>query len=118
MTSASLRRQIETADPNHSRRRLISFRLTDEEYEILRRLSAEQGAQSLSDFVRSRVCAILASRESWEDDLGTAMHDFARQAVGFHALVERLAQLLRSTYSSRLEDKGGRRQCMAEGADA
>jgi hypothetical protein len=102
MTSASLRRQIETAEPNRSRRRLISFRLTEEEYAALRRLSAEQGAQSLSDFVRSRVCAILASRESWEDELGNAMRDFAHQAVGFHDLVERLGQLLRNVHRSRL----------------
>ncbi|HSW50799.1 MAG TPA: hypothetical protein VLH09_11525 [Bryobacteraceae bacterium] len=102
MTSANLKRHIETADPGQSRKRLISFRLTEEEHAALRHLSTEQGAHSLSDFVRSRVCAILASRESWEDELAGANSDFARQAIGLHAVVERLAQLLKNIQGTQL----------------
>jgi hypothetical protein len=101
MTSASLRERIEPVDPGQCRRRLISFRLTDEEYEALQSLTAQHGAHSLSDFVRSRVCSILTSRQAWEDDLAEAMKNFARQAVGFHASVEQLGQLLGEAHRNR-----------------
>lgn len=93
--SAGVERQMQAPAPAKGRRRLISFRLTDEEYTQLKLLSAEHGAQSLSDFVRSNVCAMLETRESWQDDLTRAMREFWRQASGLHALVEQLGQLLR-----------------------
>jgi predicted DNA-binding protein len=101
MTSAGVGRQVQAPAPAKGRRRLISFRLTDEEYEHLKLLSAEHGAQSLSDFVRSNVCAMLGARESWEDDLARAMRELGRQASGLHAQVEQLGQLLRGAQRER-----------------
>lgn len=41
------------------RTRLISFRLSDEEYEALLATTAAQGARSISDFSRSTLCQAL-----------------------------------------------------------
>src|SRR5262245_12606183 len=41
------------------RTRLISFRLSDEEYQELLRITAEQGARSISDFSRTALCQAL-----------------------------------------------------------
>jgi hypothetical protein len=41
------------------RTRLISFRLSDEEYEALLATTAAQGARSISDFSRSALCQAL-----------------------------------------------------------
>jgi len=101
MTAAGQTGQSLAAAPAKGKRRLISFRLTDEEYDRLKGLSVERGAQSLSDFVRCCVCSMLDSRVSWEDELARAMRDFGRQANGLHALVGQLSQLLRYAYQAQ-----------------
>jgi Arc/MetJ-type ribon-helix-helix transcriptional regulator len=101
MMPAEFEKQVQAPVPARARRRLISFRLTEEEYAHLTRLSAEHGAPSLSDFVRSHVCAMLETRESWEEELTRAMREFGRQASGLHALVDQLAVLLRSAQRER-----------------
>ena len=88
-----------SAYPN-SRRRLISFRLSEQEYEGLQRLCAAQGARSLSDFVRSSVCMMLQTREPLEEEVACAMREFGRRAVELHNLVEQLSHLLRMAHGS------------------
>jgi Arc/MetJ-type ribon-helix-helix transcriptional regulator len=85
------------AYPN-SRRRLISFRLSDQEYEGLQQLCAAQGARSLSDFVRSGVCMMLQTREPWEEEVACTMREFGRRAVELHKLIEQLTHLLRRAH--------------------
>ena len=82
------------AHPN-SRRRLISFRLSEQEYEGLQRLCAAQGARSLSDFVRSGVCTMLQARQPWEEEVDFTMREFGRRTVELHNLIEQLSHLLR-----------------------
>jgi hypothetical protein len=43
------------------RARLISFRVSDEEYERVRAVCGAHGARSLSDFVRSAICWIVGN---------------------------------------------------------
>jgi hypothetical protein len=52
----------------HARRRLVTFRLSEEEYEHLCNVSAARGARSVSDFVRSGVGWIIENcdRRVWE----------------------------------------------------
>ena len=78
------------------RRRLISFRLTDAEYDGLKQLSQVYGANSLSDFVRSNVCAMLAKREPWEEEVALTLRQFGQQAAELHGLVEQLCHLLKN----------------------
>jgi hypothetical protein len=46
------------------RTRLISFRLSNEEYEALLATTAEQGARSISDFSRAALCQALKGKSS------------------------------------------------------
>ena len=87
------------AYPN-SRRRLISFRLSEQEYEGLQRLCAAQGARSLSDFVRSSVCMLLQTREPLEEEVACTMREFGRQAAELHSLIEQLSHLLQRAHRS------------------
>ena len=41
------------------RNRLISFRLSEEEYESLRALCVTEGARSVSDYARSALCQVM-----------------------------------------------------------
>jgi hypothetical protein len=89
--------EIEAQD---SRKRLISFRLSDQEYDGLRRLCAAYGARSLSDFVRSSVCTMLRIREPWEEEVACRMREFGQQTVQLHGLIEQLSHLLRTVHRS------------------
>jgi hypothetical protein len=79
------------------RSRLLSFRLTGEEYEQLRIASAEQGARCLSDFARA---ALLRAKEAPEcragesrscTDLTRLEHRIAAIETGLVALRRLLA---------------------------
>ena len=83
-----------------SRRRLISFRLSEEEYEALQRLCAAQGARSLSDFVRSSVCTLLQTRDPLEEEVACTMREFGRRAVELHNLIQQLTHLLKRAHHS------------------
>lgn len=43
------------------RNRLISFRLSEEEYESLRTLCVTEGARSVSDYARSALCQVMTN---------------------------------------------------------
>jgi hypothetical protein len=80
----------------NGRRRLISFRLSDDEYDRLRSLSDEHGAPSLSDFVRSRMCAMTEACDPWEEKLDCTMKEFGKQTTGLLTVVEQMGQILRT----------------------
>jgi hypothetical protein len=98
MSMASPTRTSPSAYQN-SRRRLISFRLSEQEYEGLQRLCAAQGARSLSDFVRSSVCMMLQTREPLEEEVACTVREFGRRADELHNLIEQLSHLLRMAHS-------------------
>jgi hypothetical protein len=79
------------------RRRLISFRLSEDEYAGLKRLCDEHGARSLSDFVRANVCIMLNAPKAWEEDVEITVREFGRQALQLNGLVDQLGYLLRTT---------------------
>jgi hypothetical protein len=78
------------------RRRLISFRLSDEEYDGLKRLCDEHGASSLSEFVRANVCVMLQASRPWEEEVEEVVREFGRQANQLNGLVAQLSHLLRT----------------------
>jgi hypothetical protein len=41
------------------RNKLVSFRLSEQEYEALQNISASEGARSISDFARAALCEVL-----------------------------------------------------------
>ncbi len=77
------------------RRKLISFRLNDEEYDRLKSLSDACGARSLSDFVRSCVRTMLDADRGWDERLDCSVREFGQRAAGLQTLVEEMNQLLR-----------------------
>jgi hypothetical protein len=79
------------------RRRLISFRLSEDEYAGLKRLCVEHGARSLSEFVRANVCVMLSAPKPWEEDMEHTVQEFGRQASQLNGLVDQLGHLLRTT---------------------
>ena len=46
---------------SRSRNRLVVFRVTQEEYELLREACAERGGRNLSEFTRSELLSVLRS---------------------------------------------------------
>jgi hypothetical protein len=43
------------------RNKLVSFRLSEQEYEALQNISVSEGARSISDFARAALCEVLVS---------------------------------------------------------
>lgn len=76
------------------RRRLISFRLSEEEYHSLKSLSGARGARNLSDFVRLTVCAILpeGSRQPVER-FHEALQELRTRVAELDHIAERLSVL-------------------------
>jgi len=59
------------------KKRMISFRLTEDEYEILRKDSLSRGARSVSDYARSALRRLMAGQAGTHGD-------------GFEARIEQL----------------------------
>jgi hypothetical protein len=63
----------------HRRDRLVSFRVSEEEYEWLRKTASSQGARSISDFARKAIRSSMpstgqaATEKVHEDDLRVAI---------------------------------------------
>jgi hypothetical protein len=75
----------------------VVFRMTEEEYEALRAVSANSGARNVSDFVRSTV---LASMATWGATSGAAsgvsrsesLTEMSRTLAGLKDVVGRVAE--------------------------
>jgi len=51
------------------RSRIVSFRLSPEEYEAMKERCIMEGARSISDFARASACRSLTTRESFQKGL-------------------------------------------------
>lgn len=83
-----------TADP---RNRVVFFRLTQNEYNKLKDVSARNGARNISDFMRSEILAYIHS--------GTITEHLHRQ---FEALTQRIDELQSTTVSLLQENSNVR----------
>jgi hypothetical protein len=72
------------------RTRMISVRLSEEEYSALRRLCLVTGARSVSDFTRDAMRVILTGVNR-EDGLGSHMDEFRAQVRSLDKKIEQLA---------------------------
>ena|SRR5207247_5036488 len=83
------------------RTRIVSFRLSDEEYEALKTLCLAQGAHSVSEYARAMTCGVLNERPGplngkFESDLRTL-----RQIVSdLQEEMGRLTQIVEGSGSS------------------
>lgn len=72
------------------RSRMISVRLSDEEYSALRRLCLVTGARSVSDLTRDAM-RVLLNGGSRNDSLGSHMDEFRAQMRSLDEKIQQLA---------------------------
>lgn len=72
------------------RSRMISVRLSEEEYSALRRLCSATGARSVSDLTRDAMRALLEGAHR-EHPLGSYVDEFRAQIHGLDQRIEELA---------------------------
>lgn len=77
------------------RSRMISVRLSEEEYVTLHRLCSETGARSISDLTRDAVQVLLRSANG-DAFLGTYMDELRTQMQELHKKIEQLSADLSS----------------------
>ena len=72
------------------RSRMISIRLSEEEYSALRRLCSVTGARSVSDLTRDAMRALLNGSER-KDAAGSQVDEFRAEIRGMDRKIEQLA---------------------------
>jgi Arc/MetJ-type ribon-helix-helix transcriptional regulator len=92
--------------------RLISFRLSEEEYQEMKRLCADEGSRSLSDFVRSAFHNLISENGHLETVLELKLRKLDQRLSEIHhefqelsALVEKASSLKKPVESEAVEDK-------------
>ena len=77
------------------RSRIVSFRLSQEEYEALKDTSIAQGARSISGFARTAACSFTVLRDGLpEQPVETTIRRLHRKVEQLDREVRRLAQLV------------------------
>jgi len=84
------------------RSRMISVRLSEEEYSSFKQLCSEIGARSISDLARDSMCALLNGLNR-EDLLSISRSEFRTQMKRLDRKLEQLAARINST---RTDEEG------------
>jgi hypothetical protein len=78
--------------------RLVSFRVSEEEYESLRRTATVHGVRGISDIARFAVRKVLAvpvqDRDAWMNDDWTIEESVARLTQNLEQLTQRMDQIV------------------------
>jgi hypothetical protein len=82
------------------RSRMISVRLSEEEYSSFKRLCSEMGARSISDLARDSMCALLNGLNR-EDVHSITRSEFRTQMKMLDRKLEQLAASIKSTNEDR-----------------
>jgi uncharacterized protein (DUF1778 family) len=78
----------------HRRDRLVSFRVSEEEYEWLRRTAASNGARSISDFARKAIRNAMPSNEQKAAPGQVQEHDLRIAIAKLTASMDDLGRLI------------------------
>lgn len=70
---------------------MVSFRLSEEEYETLKSISVTEGARSLSEIARDAVFRLLGNHEGPKKDLETELRMLAERMDALDHEVKRLS---------------------------
>lgn len=73
------------------RNRIVSFRVSEEEFEMLQRVSEAQGAHSISDYARFAACRVFEQSAQPETDLRSIhgrLDELAQQVARLTVLVQ------------------------------
>ena len=84
------------------RSRMISIRLSEEEYSALRRLCSVTGARSVSDLTRDAMRALLNGTER-RDAVGIEVDEFRAEIRGMDRKIEQLAADIANWFQIRSE---------------
>lgn len=76
------------------RRRLVNFRLTEEEYEKLAAVCVHKGSPSLSDFARGAILRSIEIESARERLLEGRLAELGGRVAAIEARLETLAQVL------------------------
>ncbi len=78
------------------RSRIVSFRLSPEEYEAMKDRCISEGARSISDFARASACRPITDTEEIRKDLETELviQDLRQRVDDLGREVQRLSQML------------------------
>ncbi len=87
------------------RSKIVSFRLSDEEYDSLKNVSATRGARSVSEFTRSVACTNGNGQEKLEDTLRTLTEKMEMIDRKLQMLAETLKVPVEDTEEANLKDK-------------
>jgi predicted DNA-binding protein len=74
------------------RKKMVSLRLSEDEYERLIALSSIKGAHSASDLARAAVCDFLVSNDDHPGSHGSVAVDLQRKVAKLEAEVRRLSR--------------------------
>ena len=86
------------------RNRLVNFRMSEEEYEILRAACSLKGARSISDFARSAVLCSVGMEQQQEGSVQKRLSSLGHKVSELESRVERLLKLLDGTDSRNPEN--------------
>jgi hypothetical protein len=87
------------------RSKIVSFRLSDAEYESLKNVSAARGARSVSEFTRSVACGT-NENEKFEDTLRTLNQRMELIDNRLETLAEVLKNAANNTTNNAKEEQG------------
>jgi hypothetical protein len=94
------------------RNRLISFRLSEEEYESLRSLCVTEGARSVSDYARSTLCQVMTGGNGIDRSIITTEPQGEPTTQSLIASMERLSEVIARL--SQLIERGASQQNTAK----
>lgn len=84
---------------NRKRQRIVSFRVSEAEYESLRAASEIEGAHSISEYARRTACATLVSEPG---DVRLAIHTLGSRLDELQAEMRRISSRMDERLSERM----------------
>ena len=87
------------------RSRIVSFRLSQEEYDALKDTCLAEGARSISDFARSAACRLARNGNGSDETLQAAVLTLQERVEELDRELKRLAHLLEASQPAAPEKK-------------
>ena len=91
------------------RTRMVNFRLSEEEYEYLKRMCLSEGARSISDLARAILCRNVSAQGALvHEPLNARVHELGGKVEELDRVVRRLATLVEAELRPAREAVGSR----------
>jgi len=90
-----------------TRTRMLSFRLSEDEYERLRNLSVMERARSVSDFARSTLCSLPLGKGASSDPASARMDGLEGEIRQLRVDMQKLGQQMEARFSRAVNGVDG-----------